>query len=350
MRILHVTSLRNQNGNGVAVAVTKYFEYERRIADVAVFNMEDNFISDSFSYSAFNYKNISSLPDGFNAPDLVIFIEIYKSAYLKLYRECINNKIPYIIIPHGCLTSLAQNRKRIKKKIANFLLFNKFIKNSLAIQYLSEYEKDNSIKSNHKFVISGNGIDAEERNKNFRNKNFIYIGRYSIEHKGLDLLVDTVVANKKWFLDNDVRVVLYGRDSNNDYKRLRDLIMTNNVSEIIILNDAVYGDEKKKILSNAYAFIQPSRWEGQPMGLLEALSFGLPCIVTFGTSFGEYINNNRCGIGINFDQKELFGAIKKIFDDVEFRNECAKNTKIANDDYGWESVTRKCLMQYEGLI
>ena len=126
--------------------------------------------------------------------------------------------------------------------------------------------------------------------------------------------------------------------------------MTNNVSEIIILNDAVYGDEKKKILSNAYAFIQPSRWEGQPMGLLEALSFGLPCIVTFGTSFGEYINNNRCGIGINFDQKELFGAIKKIFDDVEFRNECAKNTKIANDDYGWESVTRKCLMQYEGLI
>ena len=351
VKILHITSIKNQDGNGVAMAIARYFKYEKKITDVAVFNIEESdFVADRFSYSISDYKSISSLPDGFDSPSIVVFNEVYKLPYLKLYKECINRKIPYIIIPHGCLTKLAQDRKKIKKKIANIFFFNKFIKKSLAIQYLGMEEKNNSIVKNHKYIISGNGVDVGRNNNRFKNKDFVYIGRYSIKHKGLDLLVDNVAKNKRWFLDNNIKVRLYGRDSNNDYKKLKKIIIKNDVSEIILLNDAVYGSKKEKILLDAYAFVQLSRWEGQPMGVLEALSFGLPCIVTFGTTFGEYINDNKCGIGVEFNRDVIFNAMKKMFYDENFRNKCAKNTNIIEKNYDWDTVSKKCLIEYEGLL
>ena len=112
----------------------------------------------------------------------------------------------------------------------------------------------------------------------------------------------------------------------------------------------IYDEEKERVLLRAYAFIQVSRHEGQPMGIMEALSYGLPCIVTYGTSFGEYINKNNCGIGINFDENELFGAIKKMIEDRDFRDTCAKNAKMIEREYDWEKVIGLCLNKYKELI
>ena len=86
------------------------------------------------------------------------------------------------------------------------------------------------------------------------------------------------------------------------------------------------------------------------MGILEALSYGLPCIVTYGTTFGEYVNDNNCGIGIKFDCKELFGAIRKMFENKRFRDECAKNTVVIEQNYNWDHVAKKCLACYEELL
>lgn len=350
MKILHVTSIDDPNGNGVAVAVGHYYEYEKKMADVAIYNMENNFIKSEFSYDAAKYKDISSLPNGFNKPDLIVFNEVYKLTYLKLYKECVNKNIPYIIVPHGCLTREAQKKSRIKKKIANPLLFEKFIHNALAIQYLNIDEMKKSIVKDKKYIIAGNGIIPKNEKNLAKNKDFVYIGRYSIKHKGLDLIADMVAYHKEWFLENKVQIRLYGRDSDNDYIKLARIVEKKSISDVMILGEAAYGDAKKHIMLDAYAFIQPSRWEGQPMGVLDALSYGLPCVVTYETTFGEYVNDNKCGIGIDFDSEELFNAIEKMSEDRKFRDECAKNTIAIERDYDWENVTKKCLSEYRGLI
>ena len=40
MKILHITSITNPNGNGVAVAVSNYFFIEKEKIDVAIYNVE----------------------------------------------------------------------------------------------------------------------------------------------------------------------------------------------------------------------------------------------------------------------------------------------------------------------
>lgn len=351
MKILHITSVTNPKGNGVAVAVSNYFFYEKKYVDVALYNVENDIIQDNQSYNMSTYKSISKLPKGFNKPNLVIFNEVYKKAYLNLYKECISNNIPYIVIPHGCLTKKSQNRKKIKKTIANFLFFNKFINNSLAVQYLNETEKEESIVKNHSFIISGNGIEVrKEKAFPFKRKNYVYIGRYDIKVKGLDLLVETVSKNKEWFEKNKIIIDLYGRNTGKGYEWLKNVINSRKINNILILHDAVYGKEKESVILNSYSFIQISRHEGQPMGIMEALSYGLPCIVTYGTTFGKYINDNNCGIGINFDSKELFNAIKKMYDDEKYRDYCSKNSKIVNDTYEWNNIMKKCIKEYKELL
>ena len=355
MVILQLIDVKNPNGNGVIGAFKNYVKYEKKYCNIGVYNLgsieSKKAIDESIPFfSIYDFNSISCLPTPFNNPDLVVFNEVYKKKYLKIYKECLNKHIPYVIVPHGCLVKKAQSHKKLKKVIGNILFFNKFIKRSIAIQYLNEFEKESSIIKKHYSFISGNGIEINSKFNQYKTKNFIYIGRYDVRIKGLDLIVKTVSQCKNWFEKNNVIIELYGRNSANGYTKLRKLINSKNVSNIVRMNDAVYNDQKEEILLNSYAFIQTSRHEGQPMGIMEALSYGVPCIVTYGTNFGSFVNENKCGIGVHFNSVKLFEAIKKMYEDETFRNECSKNAKKSISKYDWELVIKDCISQYKKLL
>ena len=353
MKILHITSITNPKGNGVAAAVENYFKYEKKIVEVAIYNIEKDIVHDDMSFNYTNYKTISSLPKGFNKPDLVIFNELYKIKYISLYKECLKNNIKYIIIPHGCLVKESQNKHKIKKIIANILLFNNFIKKSFAIQFLNENEKNKSKFNRHKSIISGNGIRKptyiNEFNDNF--KNIVYIGRYEINCKGLDLIVNVCEKYKSWFINNKVKILLYGRDSGDDLKDLKKMVRDKNVDNIVSINGPVFDKEKEKVLKNAYCFIQCSRFEGQPMGIIEALSIGLPCVVTYGTNVGDYISINKCGLSSGLMIDDIFNNINVIVSDEKLRNIMSNNAKnCAEKDLYWNVVINNCIQQYKNIV
>lgn len=353
MIILHITSIMNPKGNGVAVAVGDYIKYESKYATVGLYNLESNLLDDfANSFMDSKYKLISELPAPFCNPDIVVFNEVYKPKYIKLYKECVKKNIKYIIIPHGCLVKASQKRHKLKKIIGNMVLFNSFIKNANAIQFLNKKEKNESRFKYNKSIIAGNGIEKPlTRNKNGGSvKDIVFIGRYNIKIKGLDLLCMVCEKNRKWFIDNNVKIVLYGRDTLANLIKLKKIVNSKKISDILIINDAVYGDEKVDVLKNAYAFIQCSRHEGQPMGIIEALSYGLPCIVTHGTSFGEYIKRNNCGISCECKYKDIFAAIQKITSDIDLRNMMAENSlKKSINDFNWDYVIKHTLEEYKRI-
>lgn len=350
MVILHITDVANVNGNGVAVAVNNYLKYESMNNIVASYYLS-GCVGEKNKYSYEKYKTISSLPSPFNKPDIVIFNEVYKIKYISLYKECIKNNIKYVIIPHGSLNEGAQKKKKIKKIIANLFLFNKFICNATAIQFLNDTEMRDSIFKYNKGIVHGNGVEISKYKNECKNNDLVFIGRYDVKVKGLDVIADICHKNAKWFRDNKVKVMLYGRASKNGVEELKELVSKKNISDIMVINGPIYGNEKEKILSDCYGFLQTSRHEGQPMGILEALSVGVPCIVTFGTSFGEYVNDNNCGYGVNFDSNEIFKKIKKLYDDKANRDLLATNArKQCIEDFEWTKIIDITCEEYKELI
>lgn len=354
MIILHITDIAVKEGNGVTNAVLEYLKYESKDNKVAVYNLsaqiESNFCS-SFNYK--QYSNINSLPTPFNNPDIVIFNEVYKPKYIHLSKECNKRNIKYVIIPHGCLTDDARRKKGtwLKKQIALKFVLRKFIKNATAIQFLNVMEKNNTHIKYKNYIISGNGIKIEIKNNSCKSKNIIYIGRYDVYHKGLDYLVEMCKKYHDWFIKNKIKIHLYGRDSKGSLNILNDLIDKYSVGDVLIVNGAIYGKEKEELLKKSYAFIQTSRFEGQPMGILEALGYGVPCIVTKGTSFAEYVNENKCGFGSELDIDIIFNNLKKILNDEDLRNTFSKNAiKSIKRDFDWDVVIKDCVKKYQDLL
>ena len=365
MNVLYISKLYSASGNGVIGALQTEIAGLKKHCNVAIYNLGVDISIENFEliYNAKDYNSLDSLPVPFNKPDLVVFEEIYKWEYIRIHKELIKKSIPYIIIPHGSLVKREQKRKFLKKKLANILFFNHYVENASAIQFLNIQEEKNSIYNNKKTIVIPNSINTNTiiinnkvQNKRKEEKiNFVYIGRYSIYTKGLDLLVNMCKKYKNYLEKNKIIFNLYGKIDNasqKDFNKLKKLVNNNSLSNIIVLHDAVYGSQKTNVLKKADFFIQLSRHEGQPMGIIEALSFGIPCIVTYNTSFGDYCMDNECGIAVEENIDSIYEGINKliVFSDFTIIKYSKNARKNSINDFSIDNVGKKTIEEYERII
>ena len=97
-------------------------------------------------------------------------------------------------------------------------------------------------------------------------------------------------------------------------------------------------------------FIQTSRFEGMPLGILEALSYGIPCLITEGTTLTEFVKQ-EAGWSCETDAKSISLTIKKAIEEKRLLNQksqCAKN--ICEKYFSWENVSRSTLEEYVKII
>ena len=355
MRILHIAAINNNPCTGVPVAVPQHLKAQKEFADVALLNMlpypiegiDKCFIGD-------DYLTIESLPDYFSRPDLVVFHEVYYIKFIKISSDLKKRKIPYIIIPHGSLTKEAQNKKRTKKIIGNLLLFSRFIRGAIAIQYLSGKECERSNFGKNKFV-EPNGITLPLEYKKYpSNKDLIqlvYIGNLSISIKGLDLLLEALNKVKSLVRKTHLRLDIYGPNTGTRHEDIRQLISHFELEDTVFLHDAVIGEEKKRILLNADAFIQTSRSEGLSMGILEALSYGIPCIVTQGTNLREIIEENNAGWGADNTPDSIGIAIKHFISNQDKLQQKSENAiRLIKERFEWSVVANRTISKYLELL
>ena len=241
MVILHVASLFGNKSAGPTISVPKNVEYGNKFESVALYNCLpnklDGLIEKDKIFLMEEYPFISSLPEPYNAPDIVVFQNMYITKFLKLSKELKKRNIPYVVVPRGCLTSAAQNKKKYKKIIGNLLFFNRFIKNASSINFLTENEYNESRKFKFKnYFINGNGINLNSKYKEFPSKSvdFIvtFIGRVEWYHKGLDYLVEAVNFEKDKFREKKFKFNIYGPDRINSYDKLKEMINNYKIDDL----------------------------------------------------------------------------------------------------------------------
>ncbi len=354
MVILHITNIKNELTSGVDVAVSQHIKAQSEIAQVAVININNTTISTAdkqFRY--YSNFDLNELTSPFSTPDIVLFHGIYCLEFVKIAKKLNRRSIPYIIIPHGGLSSTAQSKKILKKTVANFLLFNNFFKKARAIQFLSAHEMDSS-KYRNKGFIGTNGINIPVAKKcigSCDNIRMVYIGRFEVHIKGLDLMLDAVRNARDLFRSNRIHLDLYGPDKQDGHKAVNALIAKYDVADYVTVHGAVTGNDKERVLLDTDLFIQTSRTEGMPMGILETLSYGVPCILTEGTGFSQIFNEYPAGWISKNDGIEISRAIEQA---VAERNTWESKSDMAKrlifENYVWEKVANETIAEYEKMV
>ncbi len=351
MRIVFISNLSSVKSLGPSWSVPARVKAQEKIDDVLWVNCTDAYIEHWSEVGCFHNLSeyggkltLSSLPSEYQNPDLVVFEDFYYPNCIKFHFELLKSKIPYIIVPRGALTSPAQNKKWFKKRIANFLMFSHFLKKALAIQYLTldEY-RDSTDKWNKNHVIIPNGISMPIiHKKEFSSYgiNAVFIGRLNAYHKGIDLLIDAINSIKEELRKVQFTLKMYG-ELNRDYELLKAQVLGYGLEDLISFEGEAFDDRKKQVLQKADLFIMTSRFEGLPMGLLEALAYGVPVIVTPGTNMATPVREADAGW---VTEPTIESIASSIMQAIGGRAEYDKKSKNARDlaaKYDWDILAQR---------
>ena len=251
-------------------------------------------------------------------------------------------KIPYIIVPRSSITKQAMhNHAWLKKWIAHKLYFNKFINKAWRIQYLTQQEADDSAKLfKTPYFIVPNGFNTPNVIKeSFCTKGIqaIFIGRLDMYQKGLDILLDAITDIHKELKEADFFLNIYG-PRRYDYEKLKNEVEKRGINDIASVNDEISGKEKEQAILDSDIFIMTSRFEGHPMGMIEALAYGLPCLVTPGTNMVDVIKEYDAGWTCDVDKQSVKDMLLVAVSEKErYKKKSANALKLAGQ-YDWEKL------------
>ena len=354
MVILHINEQTDDACSGVNVAVPHHVRAQSDFAETALWNTGTP-VSVEGVKRVFTAASIDELPAPFNSPDAAVFHNLYIPRYLSIAKQLRERGIPYFIVPHGALKKSAQQKSRFKKMAANLLLFKRFVNGAAGVQCLTEKEKAESVMGKRIFVAP-NGVNPPAQTKTAFHTDctrFVYVGRILPSIKGLDLMINAFVKQKALMTDNRCTLDIYGPCEDRGVSYLDEMngtIQSGGVEGMVTLHPAVLGEEKARVLLDADVFMQTSRTEGMPLGVLEALSYGLPCLLTEGTTFAQTVASRGAGWNAGSDVDAIAAALRQSVADRSRFPLFSANAVAVSREHDWHTAAQTAIENYRRCL
>ena len=173
----------------------------------------------------------------------------------------------------------------------------------------------------------------------------VFVGRLS-EQKGLDVLMDAWDSLCQQGEPN-ARLAIAGSGELNEW--LDDRIASSTYPQSIAKLGRVEDSEKRWLFEQAKGVLIPSRFEGLPTVLLEAMHAGAPTVMADVNDLGRLVTEPNAGLSVTpGDSDELVQAINALLEaDENQLKTWSENGQEASKPYLWSNIVDDLLKVYK---
>jgi glycosyltransferase involved in cell wall biosynthesis len=271
-------------------------------------------------------------------------------------RACLSAGVPYIVTPHGMMTRWDWSKKRNFKRIFFATRLRKVWRSAFAIRFLSSGELANSMVApeapvavipNAVQVPTGEKSDTVGRNicarLNLPEKAQIvlFLGRVTEQKGVVELLQAFALVQERC---PDAYLVVAGPLEGAYGEVVRKICALN--ARVRLLGP-VFGEEKYDLFRSSTLFVTLSKNEGLPIAALEALSFGVPVVLTADSNLPEVEDFGAGTITTCEPERAARDIVSMLLDSVQLSRMRGSARRMVEERFSWDFVLPQLIQLYQ---
>lgn len=350
--VMHITPVNARQPKPV--------EYDYRVDDglptlIIYIQKREGVVADKLLYplryiaaSLKGYKRITSQTD---MPDINHVHILTRSGLIALWKK-LTSGTPYIITEHWS-RYLPQNKASYQGRLRKWLT-KRVVKNASVVttvsQHLGKAMQGHGLKNQYTQVSNVVNVDFfqpktlnTDHETNFKPV-LLHVSCFDEKPKNVKGILDAARLLEDKGVDFELRLVGDGKDRQLCVDYCRELGLKN-----VVFTGLKTGDDLLKEFHAADVFILFSRFENQPVVILEAFACGLPVIATKVGGIPEVV---KPGLGLLIDSEDVNGlmaAIQSTIKNPEQFDRVAMRTYVV-ENYSYLAVGRQFFDIYNSVL
>ena len=278
---------------------------------------------------------------------VVVLHQVYTLSTLIGYRYSKKNRIPYVVFPHGSLTHYHESDSKLIKGAARRLIIKKILREAGAIIVTCVSEKmDLEVGLQPKAILLPYGAEIGNLLLDIKNKTggdskitrILFSGRFD-KKKNLPMLLKALpgILSKYPNLVLDIA----GSGTTKEIRNLKTIIATLELENNIEFHGWVDRSEMEQLFRSASLLVLPSENENFAQVVSEALSSGVPCVVSQFVGTSDIVARHHAGEIIEeLTPESVAAAVLKVLegDQLAYREAAFKATR---EDLDWSKIALK---------
>jgi glycosyltransferase involved in cell wall biosynthesis len=252
-------------------------------------------------YGLGSLRGIRRVLSKFSKPNIIILHQVYTLSTLLGYRYARLSGIPYAVMPHGSLTKYHESDSKVIKKIAKKFFISKILRNADSIIVTCKNEKDDldvMLQLKAHIIKYGSNLNKNSVSLNLKmnrvgdGTRIMFSGRFD-KKKNLPLLLNTIPEILNFY--PEIILDIAGSGNKKEMRNLKKIITKLKLEENVEFHGWIDKNKLSKMFSDTRLLVLPSENENFALIVSEALSSGVPCVVSKFVGTSDIVAKHQAG-------------------------------------------------------
>lgn len=295
--------------------------------------------------------------------DLVHIHAVFNHACVAAARACLKSGVPYIIRPLGTLEPWSMKQKKLRKQLFWQFRGEKMLRDATAVHYTTLAEQESVERTfrlnNGKVIPLAIELDvAVQTSPNSQLSSVVpevngspYVLVMSRLHakKGLDVLIDAFLDATATDDLRNWRLVIAGSGEVDYVRLLQNRVARANGNKRVLFSGWLNGEQKWQVLRQASLLALPSYQENFGFCVLEALTCGVPVLVSPHVNLANEIERFRAGWISSVRHDHLESALRAALASEDERRRRGNAAKLLSKEFSLDRMADELINLYSTI-